>query len=158
MPMLNRIVQEKRILPLLILLLITAPALGAEAELELSITDVRSDQGHVLVALHRYHEGATWQDEPCHVAEIAALDRKDNTLHYHFTGLVSGHYAIRLFHDLNDNQVIDRNRAGVPLEPFAFSLAEDAGAVVLPMLEQALLDVSPGRNVVELELRHPQTR
>ncbi len=32
-----------------------------------------------------------------------------------------GDYAIALFHDVNDNGVMDRNFVGIPSEPYAFS-------------------------------------
>ena len=146
--------QEIRIL-LLLFLLMPASAVWSEAVIDLTIKDVRSAAGHVRVALHRYDGGASWNDEPYRVAEIAATEKHEGSLHYRFDTLATGRYAIRLFHDLNDNQRMDSNNAGLPLEPFAFSLAENADAVVLPTLEQASLLIEPGGHSVELKLRHP---
>ncbi|HMQ50026.1 MAG TPA: DUF2141 domain-containing protein [Saprospiraceae bacterium] len=36
-------------------------------------------------------------------------------------GVTPGIYAIAVFHDLNDNKVLDKNALGVPTEPYAFS-------------------------------------
>ena len=38
-----------------------------------------------------------------------------------FGGLPPGDYALRVFHDENDNGVIDTNWAGIPSEAFGFS-------------------------------------
>lgn len=38
-----------------------------------------------------------------------------------FKGLKKGEYALSLFHDKNNNNMLDKNLIGIPKEPYAFS-------------------------------------
>lgn len=38
-----------------------------------------------------------------------------------FRGLKKGEYALSLFHDKNNNNMLDKNLIGIPKEPYAFS-------------------------------------
>ncbi len=44
-----------------------------------------------------------------------------NTLNYTFKDLPHDDYAVAIFHDKNNNGVLDKNAFGFPLEPYGFS-------------------------------------
>ena len=69
-----------------------------------------------------------------------------------YEGLEEGRYAIKTFHDVNDNGELDTNWIGIPLEPYGFS--NDAmGTFGPPSFEQAGSVVKPGANTVRLRMK-----
>lgn len=46
---------------------------------------------------------------------------ENNQAEISFAELCAGHYAVRLYHDENDNQLLDTNVVGIPRERYGFS-------------------------------------
>lgn len=64
--------------------------------------------------------------------------------------LAPGRYAVAVFHDLNDNDELDRVPPGLPAEPYGFS--NDVGRWAPPSFSGALISVEAGTNVVVVRL------
>jgi uncharacterized protein (DUF2141 family) len=53
------------------------------------------------------------------VQKVLPVDAK--TLNYTFKDLPHNDYAVAIFHDINNNGVLDKNALGIPVEPYGFS-------------------------------------
>lgn len=102
-----------------------APESETTGTLRLTIVGLHADSGHVMVALSDSAEGFRWPDgagQPVrrvrlHIEAGEAGARAGHA----FADLPFGTYAIKLFHDRNDNGTLDTNLFGVPTEPYGFS-------------------------------------
>jgi uncharacterized protein (DUF2141 family) len=95
---------------------------GAEdkVRLQLTIDGVQQAQGHIIVGLFACEESYDQGDHPSYHVLLPAEPR-DGKVKYIFNDLPAGTYAIKLFHDINDNQKLDSNWLGIPREPYGFS-------------------------------------
>lgn len=130
---------------------------AAWADVLFEIHGLQSKEGHILLALYEAADESSWQDEPLQTAAISAATQtgEAGTLRYRVKGIDAGQYAVRLFHDENNNQKLDSAANGIPLESFAFSGTGPFTGI--PAIEQAAFTVKSGEAVV-LTLRHPQQR
>lgn len=95
-------------------LLAAAPARAAT--LEVTVTDVRNANGHVLAAVCPASE---FLSDHCRYVEKAPARR--GSVNLRITDVPPGTYAVQVFHDENDNMKIDRTLLGLPEEGMAFS-------------------------------------
>lgn len=94
-----------------------ASADANRASLILTIEGVRSPTGKIRAALLK-------SDEQSGVARTVGGQIKPatmGTMSLTFDGLEPGDYAVQLFHDENDNGIMDRNLFGLPSEGYGFS-------------------------------------
>lgn len=124
------------------------------AQVQLEIHGLNSTAGHVLLALYKADEDSSWLDQPLHTASIASQDATEGVLVYRVPEVLQGNYAVRLFHDENNNQRLDKAANGIPLESFAFS--GEGPFTGIPDVEQAAFTVVSNEAQVVLTLRHPQ--
>ena len=69
-----------------------------------------------------------------------------------FPDLSLGSYAVKVFHDVDDNSILDTNWMGIPKEPYGFS--NDAmGTFGPPSFEQASFKVGAGTNAVRIRMK-----
>lgn len=102
-----------------IFLLFALMVSGVQAfELEINIKNIRSSKGNIKVALYQGPKGFPSSFQSAYQTEIVEI-QGDSTKHT-FRGLVEGDYAIAIFHDLNNNNILD-TRFRIPREPFGFS-------------------------------------
>jgi uncharacterized protein (DUF2141 family) len=99
--------------------LVMLSATAQAAELELTVQDISSTEGAVMVAV--FNDAGQWLKTPVAVARQAASAQVDGKLTVVLKDLPEGELAISVFHDRNGNGHLDRNPMGIPLEPFAFS-------------------------------------
>ncbi len=85
---------------------------------EISITGLKSKNGKILIALYSNEDGF---NKPEKVFKEYYVDIVSIPLKITFNNLPSGTYAFALFHDENNNRVLDKNLIGIPKEGFAFS-------------------------------------
>jgi len=87
------------------------------SKLELEITGLDQTYGTLMIALFDSQAGFK--------SETAAQSRKvvvsKDSAAVIFKGLVAGQYAIKVFHDQNQNGELDTNGMGIPSEPYGFS-------------------------------------
>jgi len=84
----------------------------SQFKLEVEITGLRNGKGTVLMELYTAANNIIKQEK---------LQIKNNACSVTFEGLKPSKYAIRYFHDENENIKIDKNWAGVPTEGYGFS-------------------------------------
>ncbi len=90
----------------------TVPA----TEIEVIFTNVPDARGKVVVALHAAH--TFMKSEPLVIRTSLIEDGKARVI---FPDVPAGTYGIISFHDKNDNDQIDMDSAGIPLEAYGVS-------------------------------------
>ncbi len=90
-----------------------------DAGIRLSITNLRSDKGFVLVSF--FKDGAGYPDDAGKAFKTAKVAIKDKKAVVLFNGLPSGTYAISILHDENNDQKMNKTFLGLPKEGYGFS-------------------------------------
>ncbi len=120
--------------------LLSASSRVQAADLTVDVKNVHSAAGKVMVALHANVDGVKF---PGDAGTVAAQWRKAEagTMRFVFAGLQPGSYAVAVFHDENDNAVLDSNLLGIPSEGYGFS--QDAkGFAGPPAFDAAAVELS----------------
>lgn len=91
------------------------------ANITVSITGVRHMKGTVLAGLYNSKTGYKAHTALQNVTAGVDGETLSRPLILSFKHIPSGEYAIRVFHDVNDNGTLDVNGYGMPTEPYAFS-------------------------------------
>ncbi|WDE07723.1 DUF2141 domain-containing protein [Thalassomonas viridans] len=91
--------------------------IAQSADIQLEITGIKNDQGKLYIQLfngeENYNRGK---------AELATIAKaKPGTVALSFHDVAAGEYAVRFFHDENDNGTLDSNLFGIPNEGYGFS-------------------------------------
>ena len=94
------------------LLLVSVTLVSAQYSLRVEINNLENNKGVVIVDLLDKHE-ETVMDEKSEIT--------NNKCTIIFEDLKAGTYAIRCFHDENNNGELDTNFIGIPKEGFGFS-------------------------------------
>ncbi len=92
--------------------------MATAAELRVDITGLRSGDGKVHLAVFATPEA--FPDNDAMLAEAIVWARAAG-VHWVFSGLKPGTYALAVYHDENENREFDRGFLGIPLEGFGFS-------------------------------------
>jgi uncharacterized protein (DUF2141 family) len=129
--------------------LLTVPLAGAgAAELKVTLEDVATSSGHVLVAVCTpetfLRRGCPYTGRaPAASGEAQVVVR----------GIDPGVYAVQAFHDQNDNFDLDRNFLGLPKEGMGFS--NDAPMRFgPPSFDDAAIEISAAGAATRLRLRY----
>jgi uncharacterized protein (DUF2141 family) len=99
-------------------LLALAATQASAAELTVNITDLRTREGALLVAV--VDSAAAWDDSRQAIARQRVVPDGD-ALTLRFPGLADGAYAVQVMHDENGNGKLDANFLGMPVEGYGFS-------------------------------------
>jgi len=102
---------------MLVTALVGAAPPAQAGELTVSITNVRTDKGTLLVSVTNTEAGWNNQEKPVAATKLAATG-KDAVVHF---TLPAGSYAVQVMHDENDNGKLDTNFMGIPAEGYGFS-------------------------------------
>lgn len=150
-------------LALIVLVLSTAPALSND--LRLSIDNVRSDRGEILIAL--YDDADGFRSAISNAAKRGlvpdsgrligtAIRAERGTQSTVFTQLPAGRYAIVVIHDEDDNGRLDKNLWGVPIEGYGFG-NNTQGLFGPPSFDAAAITVGSGDVSASITLIYPNS-
>lgn len=99
------------------------------SSISLDLDNILSNDGHILAAL--YNDPVNWEldidsETPDQQLQIFKISASSGSLELRFDSLDAGTYAISIFHDINDNSILDKDVVlnTFPQEPYAFSIAE----------------------------------
>ena len=95
--------------------------LSAQYELVIDGNQVPYSKGKISAALYISADSFLKFDEVFASTSAKATEGKTRLV---MTNIPSGNYAIALFHDKNDNDILDTNWMGIPKEKVAFSKAK----------------------------------
>jgi len=94
------------------------PLAASAADLNVSINDIKTDDGRLMITVVNTEEQlADGTEAPASMILAASTQGVKFTLH----NLPAGTYGVQLFHDENNNGELDANLLGIPKEPWAFS-------------------------------------
>ena len=148
---------------LLLLLLLGLPVRAGD--LKVTIEGVRSGSGTVMIGLYDGAEG--FKIAIKHSTEAGLLNDKSRLVgaairattgaqSIIFTQLRPGRYAVIVFHDENDNGLLDENPWGVPTEGYGFS--NDAqGLLAAPSFDSAGVMLDGADRDISISLIYPRT-
>jgi uncharacterized protein (DUF2141 family) len=123
-------------------------ARSQDAPLTVEVTGVRSNQGVVRVDVCT---AATFLKETCTV--FAAAPAVMGTTSVTVEALPQGVYAVQAYHDLNDNDQLDRGPFGFPREDLGFSNDAPLG-LNGPSFGRASFVHGAEAQIITLRLRH----
>jgi uncharacterized protein (DUF2141 family) len=135
--------------PWLLQLLLTAPLSGAMgAELEVTLEQVATDAGDLLVAVCTRE---TFLRPGCpYTGRAPAVTGEAQVV---VRGIEPGVYAVQAFHDENGNLDLDRNFLGMPQEGMGFSNNAPM-RFGPPRFEDAAIEIDAGGAATRLRLRY----
>jgi len=99
----------------LLLLLLIGQFAMAQATIEVLVTKVKPGKGNIRVGLFN---ADNYMGTPVEGKEVVA---NSETVVLKFENVPDGEYALSVFHDANENSVLDKSKLGIPKEGFAFS-------------------------------------
>ena len=109
----------KKLFILLPFLVSPAGAVWGQANLNISVTDIRSQKGHILYSLYKEERG--FPDDPNQAYRRGKIPANAKEVSLIISDILPGYYALSLIHDENGNNRLDKNKMGIPTEGFAFS-------------------------------------
>jgi uncharacterized protein (DUF2141 family) len=101
-----------RFLSIIAILIVLAGNASSQVTLRIEITGIRDNTGKVMLQLF---------DETEKVIAQEMSDIKEKGCVIIIRNLKVGRYAVRFYHDENENQVMETNLAGKPTEGYGFS-------------------------------------
>ncbi len=135
--------------PMILILLAMAMQCAAQGTLTVEVELNKPQQGGTVRMAVCMGEEAYDAEKGCLIAfgkavgDVVRLELKD---------VPEGRYAIKAFHDVNDNGEMDFNWMGIPQEPYGFS--NNASATMsAPKFEQAAFMVRKGPNVTRFRMK-----
>jgi uncharacterized protein (DUF2141 family) len=132
-----------------------ADPLPGSSVLQLTVTGFPNGEGLAHIALVAGRE--TYEDEAAAPSFAARLPIVDKQVTWRVELLAPGEYAVRVFHDANGNNELDKSRRGVPKEHFGFS--NDPPAKRRPASwDEAMFRLDPGLTRIEIKLHAPPKR
>ncbi|GBD91745.1 hypothetical protein BMS3Abin04_02477 [bacterium BMS3Abin04] len=85
--------------------------------LNILIKNLSNDKGNIRIALSNSEEN--YESNKFYRRVVVSI--KDKTAKYKFDNIPFGTYAIKFYHDENENQKLDKNLFGMPTEDYGFS-------------------------------------
>lgn len=121
---------------------------GAPSKVSLTVSNIQQVQGMIWIGLYDSEETFLIKEKAI-VKGYLVQQKGDMTIA--LPDVPYGTYAVALFHDLNNNGVLDQNVLGVPREPYAFS-GELQSQWRLPRFAEVKHTFAPGRATLALKL------
>ena len=128
-----------------------APALVSAATLTITISDIRENEGQVMIQVASSEK--EFQSDGGLNSKAASLSQRGQAGEMTFQiSLPEGFYAAQVMHDLNGNGELDANFLGMPREPWAFS-NNAVGRRGSAKWEDAKFEIS-AETTLEIRLNH----
>jgi uncharacterized protein (DUF2141 family) len=116
-------------------------------ELTLSVNNIKSIKGNLLVAVYDKEEHYTANSNWVAAKQVKVAG---TSMSLDFANLPAGNYAVKLFQDENENNQIDIGANGIPTELYGFS--NNGGSYGPPSFDEAKVVVDKATQI-EIQLR-----
>lgn len=93
--------------------------LAIEPGLQVELTGLRSNKGHVLASLYNSHQG--YPNDPSKAFRKQKVLISNKKAKLTFSSIPAGTYALAILHDENDDLKMNTNWLGLPKEGYGFS-------------------------------------
>ena len=131
------------------------------AQLGLKIESKSIKPGKIHVALYRLkvatQSPAGWSDIEDLRKEVIDYIPNSAPSELNITGLESGQICVRVFIDLNANQLLDSSQIGLPLEPVGFANNPSLFSGQ-PSPEEGCFELMEGSNVQSIDLKQKESK
>ena len=107
----------------------------------LDVTITKYNKGAILLALYNSEEN--YMEDTYKTAKVRVINNKATIL---LKDISKGVYAFSLFHDLNENEKLDTNFLGIPIEPYGFSNGEK-GRFGPPKFEKVQFSITKNETI-----------
>lgn len=114
----------------------------------ITINNIKEPSGKLRIAVYKGKEN--YQENAMIDTSFVVENEKSKKIKLR---LPQGEYAIGVFHDLNDNEELDKNFMGIPTEGFGFS-NKSMGTFGPPSYEDTKFNVDKNATSVEVNLKH----
>lgn len=101
-----------------IILLLSLTIYSLASTLSIKVINIKELKGKIYLGLYDKEKDFKEFDKSF---QGKALDVNSDTLNLQFKNIPSGLYALSLFHDTNNNKILDKNFFGIPKEGYGFS-------------------------------------
>lgn len=103
--------------------LLSTPSFSLELKVEVQKIKALDKKIMMELFLLTGKESQNWQELLLIEKRMIELDPEQQNANPHvvFSQLKAGHYALRVFQDLNNNNLLDKSSNNIPLEPIGFS-------------------------------------
>ena len=118
------------------------------ATLTVTFHGLKSADGTVMLSLAGDKAAFEGKGAPAGQASVVIKDGRATAI---FANLAPGTYAVRAFHDLNGDHVLNLNPFGIPTEPYAFS-RDARGTMGPPSWAAAAFEVKAGDDTQSIAL------
>ena len=105
-------------------------------QLTVNVKDISSAQGYLMVALFS-GEQSYKSGKPAKATRVKVSGEQEVVT---FSEIADGDYAIKMYHDENDNKELDKNFLGIPSEGYGFS--NNKGQFGQPSYQEASFSVN----------------
>ena len=85
----------------------------------IQLDNIEAAKGSIRIAVYQDAQDFNEQEKPL-LGKVYPVEAS-GSISVSFPDISFGTYAIAIFHDVNNNQVLDKNVLGIPKEPYAFS-------------------------------------
>ena len=110
----------------------------AQINLDIEIIEIRNNTGKIMFQLFDENKNVIFRQ----IAEI-----KESKCSLSITSLKPGKYAVRYYHDENQNRYMETNLVGKPLEGYGYS-NNVTGKLGPPLFEKWLFDLSEDKKLI----------
>lgn len=101
------------------LLFFTTTSPSALGNIELKLRNIEKAKGTIRLAVYDNRADFEAQGQAIYGKAITDFSGKETSIQ--LPKLSYGQYAIAVYHDLNNNDKLDKSLVGIPKEPYAFS-------------------------------------
>jgi len=142
---------KKPLLPLACALLLAAAGTAQAADLTVTVENLQSDEGQVLLGL--FESAASFPKQVARGQSVGAAQRDaGGKVRVVFAGLAPGNYAVSAFHDRDNSGKLNANMMGIPTEPYGFS-GKPAGRMGPPAFNDAAIEVPAAGAAIIIEVK-----
>ena len=110
----------KKTLITLVLLAITSLLFSADKTSTLTLTIENISKANAPLRVGFYKKGAEFPEKGKATFSKVLIPKKTGRVSFKVEGVEHGEWAVAMYHDLNNNNEIEKNFFGVPEEPYGF--------------------------------------
>jgi uncharacterized protein (DUF2141 family) len=120
------------------------PTLKAQALLQVTLNNIKSAKGKVLLALFNSEKG--FPENSKNAFLLREMPAAKGSVKVNFENIPAGTYAIAVFHDVNLDGKLNTNLLGIPKEDYGFSNKARPGFRA-PTFQEAAFKINGNANI-----------